>query len=55
MRNWDSKFVSDIIWLQDTIEFQDIYKIRNDKRLVHSMGIWDTKCVCDVIWLQDTL
>ena len=52
--SWDSKCVWDMIWLQDTRVFQDIYRKRDGKWLVDSMGIWDSKCVWDIIWLQDT-
>ena len=43
---WDSKCVSDIIWLQDTKGYQDMYRKRDGKWLLGSMGIWDSKCVC---------
>ena len=52
---WDSKCVWDIIWLQDTIGFQDMYMKRGGKWLLDSMGIWDSKCVLDIIWLQDNI
>ena len=49
---WDSKCVLDIIWLQDTIGFQDVYMRRDGKWLLDGIGIWDSKCVWDIIWLQ---
>ena len=52
---WDSKCVWHIIWLQDTIRFQDIYKKRDGKSLLDSMGIWDSKFVWNILWLQDTI
>ena len=52
---WDSKSVWDIILLQDTIGFQDIYRKRDGKWLLDIMGIWYNKCVWDLIWLQDTI
>ena len=52
---WDSKCVWDIIQLQDTIGFQDIYRKRDGKWLLDSMGIWDSKCVWDIMWVQDTI
>ena len=55
MRIWDSKCVLDIIWLQDTIGFYDIYRKRDGKWLLDSMGIWDSNCVWDIIWLQDAI
>ena len=44
-----------IIWLQDTIGFQDIYRERDSKWLLDGMGIWDSKCDWDILWLQDTI
>ena len=52
---WDSKCVWDVIWLQDTTGFQDIYQKRDGKSLLDSMGIWDSQCVWDIIWPQDTI
>ena len=52
---WDSKCVWNIIWLQDIIEFQDIYKKIDGKWLLDGMGIWESKCVWDIVWLQDTI
>ena len=52
---WASKCVWDIIWLQDSLVFQDTYRKTDDKWLLDSMGIWDSKCVWDIIWLQDTI
>ena len=43
---WDSKCVSDIIWIQDTKGYQDMYRKRDGKWLLGGMGIWDSKCVC---------
>ena len=39
MGTWDSKCVWDMIWLYDTIGFQDICRKRDDKWLLDSMGI----------------
>ena len=50
---WDSKCVWDIIWVQDTIAFCDIYRKRDSKWLFYSFGIWNNKCVWDIRWLQD--
>ena len=36
MRIWDKKCVWDIIWLQDSKDFQDIYKKKDDKLLLDS-------------------
>ena len=52
---WDGKCVWDIIGLQDTIEFQDIYRKRDGKWLLDSIGIWDSKCVWDIRWLRDII
>ena len=52
---WDSKCVWDIIQLQDTIGFQDIYRKRDGKWLLYSMSIWDSKCDQDIIWVQDSI
>ena len=52
---WDSKCIWNIIWVYDTIGFQDIYRKMDGKWLLDSMGIWDSKCVWDIIWLQDTI
>ena len=66
---WNSECAWDIMWLQDTIGFQDIYKKRDSEQLLDNMGIWDRdgkwlldsmgfsdgKCVWNIIWLQDTV
>ena len=52
---WGSKRVWVIIWPQDTIGCQDIYRKRDGKLVVDSMCIWDSKCVWDIIWLQNTI
>ena len=52
---WDSKCLWDIIWVQDTIGFQDIYMKMDGKWLLDSMGISDSKCLTDIIWLYDTI
>ena len=55
MSIWDSKCVLDIIWLQDSIKFQDIYRKRDGKLLKDQMSIRDSKYVWDIIWLLDTI
>ena len=51
---WDSKCVWDIIWLQDSLGFWDIYRKGDDKLLFDGMSIWDSKYVSGIIWLYDS-
>ena len=51
----DSKYVWYIIWLQNTIRYQDIYRKRDRKWLLHNTDIWSGQCVRDIIWLEDTI
>ena len=51
----DANSVGNIIWLQNTLGFQDIYIKRDGKCLLDTMGISESKCVWDMIWLQNTI
>ena len=55
MSIWESNCILGIIGLQDTIGFQDIYRKRDGKWLLDSIGICDSKFAWYIRWLQDIL